>query len=216
MSNERLGQTPWQTVGPFFHYALPWKGGADLVGSGGERGTRLDLLPEGHYQLNENDQPRKAPQGEIIEISGRVTDCNGDPVGDALIEIWQPNAAGRFASPADTREDLPLDEDFIGFGRCSTQNDGSFSFRTVKPGPVPGPGNSLQAPHIAVGVFGRGLLKRLCTRIYFDGDAANADDPILALVPADRRQTLLAGRDGEAWRFDIRIGTDDETVFFDV
>jgi len=190
-SPELFGQTPWQTVGPFFHGALPWTGGPDLVGA-----SDLD---------------------DAIEIVGRVFDADGAPVPDALIEIWQANAAGRYHSEADPRVDLSLDATFIGFGRSSTAEDGAFRFRTVRPGAVPGPGNSLQAPHIAVGVLGRGLLKRLVTRIYFAGEPLNGADPILALVPAARQVTLLASPETPGvWRFDIHLAGARETVFFDV
>jgi protocatechuate 3,4-dioxygenase, alpha subunit len=107
---------------------------------------------------------------------------------------------------------------FRGFGRCPTDKDGGYAFATVKPGSVPGPNGTPQAPHINVGVFARGMLKRLFTRIYFAGEAANATDPILALVPPERRDTLLAKPDPKSagvWRFDIRIQGGNETVFFD-
>ncbi len=212
-SPELFGQTPSQTVGPFFHYGLPWKGGADLIGQS-DLGARPELFPEEHYVLKPST-PRGAVAGEIIEISGLVTDGDGAPVPDAMIEIWQANAAGRYASADDTRDDLPLDPNFIGFGRASTGADGVYRFRTIRPGRVPGPGNSLQAPHIAIGVFGRGLVKRLVTRLYFDGAPENEDDPILALVPEDRRDTLIARGSNGAWRFDIVLQGAGETVFFD-
>jgi protocatechuate 3,4-dioxygenase alpha subunit len=216
MTDQPFKQTPWQTIGPFFHYGLPWKGAADLVAGEGELGARLDLIPEGHYLLGRREGSREAAKGDVIEIAGFVYDGDGAPIVDALVEIWQANPAGRYASEADTRQELALDPAFIGFGRSSTSVDGEFRFRTLKPGRVPGPGNSLQAPHIAVGVLGRGLLKRLVTRIYFSDEASNAEDPILALVPADRRDTLIARREGKAWRFDIRLQGDGETVFFDI
>lgn len=209
-----FGQTPSQTVGPFFHYGLPWKGGADLVGTD-DIGARPELFPEDHYVLNVST-PRGAVSGEPIILEGVVYDADGAPVPDAMIEIWQANTAGRYASPIDDRADLPLDEGFIGFGRASTSAEGLYRFKTVLPGAVPGPGKSLQAPHIAVGVFGRGLTKRLATRIYFEGQIANETDPILALVPAERRGTLVAERVGEAWRFDIVLQGARETVFFDI
>ena len=210
-----FGQTPSQTVGPFFHYGLPWKGGADLVGQS-DMGARPELFPEEHYVLNRSP-PRGAVGGETIVLEGVVYDAEGKPVPDAMIEIWQANAAGRYASPDDDRPDVPLDEGFIGFGRAATDENGLYRFRTVRPGPVPGPGNRLQAPHIAVGVFGRGLIKRLATRIYFEDAAENDADPILALVPAERRDTLVARKGGnDAWRFDIILQGERETVFFDV
>ena len=128
---------------------------------------------------------------------------------DALVEIWQADSQGRYAHPADGR---PLaSNSFRGFGRCPTDKDGGFRFATVKPGAVPGPAARTQAPHINVGVFSRGILKRLFTRIYFAGDPANASDPILALVPADRRDTLMAKPDPAKpglYRFDIRLQGD--------
>lgn len=213
-----FGQTPSQTVGPFFHYGLPWKGGADLVGQS-DMGARPELFPEDHYVLNL--APPKGPvRGEVIILEGVVYDADGKPAPDIMIEIWQANAAGRYASPDDDRTGIPLDEGFIGFGRASTSEEGLYRFKTVLPGAVPGPGNSRQAPHIAVSVFGRGLIKRLATRVYFEGQAANETDPILALVPADRRDTLTArkapGGDGGAWRFDIILQGERETVFFDI
>jgi protocatechuate 3,4-dioxygenase, alpha subunit len=186
------GQTPSQTVGPFFHDALSWPGAENLV------------------------QPET--QGERIEIVGRVLDGDGQPVPDALVEIWQANAAGRYAHPEDAR-DKPLDPAFSGFGRCATGPDGGYRFLTIRPGGVPGRGNMLQAPHIEVGLFARGLLRRLVTRIYFEDEAGNADDPVLALItdPA-RRATLIARRtvgNGVVYRFDVILQGEGETVFFD-
>jgi protocatechuate 3,4-dioxygenase alpha subunit len=136
-----FGQTPSQTVGPFFHYGLPWKGGADLVGQS-DMGARPELFPEEHYVLNLSP-PRGAVAGETITLEGVVYDADGKPVPDAMIEIWQANAAGRYASPDDDgARDLPLDEGFIGFGRAATDDDGLYRFKTVRPGPVPGPGDS--------------------------------------------------------------------------
>jgi protocatechuate 3,4-dioxygenase alpha subunit len=213
-AEDRFGQTPWQTVGPFFHYGLPWKGGADLVGQS-ELGARPELFPDAHYVLNQ-PAPKGEVAGERIELVGQVFDAEGKPVPDAMLEIWQANAAGRYASPQDPRSELPLDQGFTGFGRGATDAEGRYRFLTIRPGRVPGPGNRLQAPHIAVSLFGRGLLKRLVTRIYFEGEASNAEDPILELVPAERRATLAAQPEGDGrWRFDIRIQGDRETVFFD-
>jgi protocatechuate 3,4-dioxygenase alpha subunit len=213
-SPDLFGQTPSQTVGPFFHYGLPWKGGADLVGQS-EMGARPDLIPEGHYVLNLSS-PKGPVTGEVIEICGRVLDGDGQPVPDAMLEIWQANAAGRYASAEDTRDEVALDPNFIGFGRASTSAEGEYRFRTIKPGRTPGPGNSLQAPHIAVGVLGRGLIKRLCTRLYFEDGEGNDDDPILALVPEERRHTLIAKKIEGGYRFDVVLLGEQETVFFDV
>jgi protocatechuate 3,4-dioxygenase alpha subunit len=214
MTARPFEQTPWQTVGPFFHYALPWKGAADLLAGEGELGARPDLIPQGHDFLDAVERAR--PHGDAIEIVGSVLDGDGQPIPDALIEIWQADPQGRYASDEDGRDAPPADPNFTGFGRTSTSAEGVFRFQTLKPGRVPGPGNSLQAPHIAVGVMGRGLLKRLVTRIYFEDEPANAEDPILALTPEARRGTLIARRDGDAWRFDIRLQGDGETVFFDI
>jgi protocatechuate 3,4-dioxygenase alpha subunit len=202
-----FGQTPWQTVGPFFHYGLPWKGGADLVGAS-ELGARAELFPAEHYLLHRTAE-RRPVTGRVIELHGRVIDGKGQPLPDAMIEIWQADAAGSYASEGG----------FVGFGRSSTSKDGEYRFRTVFPGRVPGPGGRLQAPHIAVGVFGRGLLKRLVTRAYFAGEASNDEDAILACVPAERRATLVAARAGEAaYRLDVVLqgGSAPETVFFEL
>jgi protocatechuate 3,4-dioxygenase, alpha subunit len=182
--------TPFQTIGPFFHYALPYDGGEVLV--------TPDTI------------------GAPIVIDGTVRDGAGAPVPDALIEIWQANAAGRYAHPDDPGE-APVDPAFDGFGRTPTDADGRFSFTTVKPGRVPGPQGALQAPHVLVGLLGRGLLTRLVTRIYFEDEPSTADDPILALVPVARRSTLVARRIGDdRYQFDIVLQGEGETVFFDV
>ncbi|MEW6390696.1 MAG: protocatechuate 3,4-dioxygenase subunit alpha [Pseudomonadota bacterium] len=201
-----FGPTPWQTVGPFFHYGLPWKGGADLVGTS-EIGARPELMLAEHYVLA-SPSPKGEIAGETIVLEGAVIDADGQVIPDAMVEIWQADAAGRYAEG---------NTGFIGFGRSSTSEDGVYRFRTVRPGAI-GEGH---APHIAVGVFGRGLLKRLVTRAYFEGDAANASDAILDLVPAPRRDTLIARRVGEedgaaVWRFDIILQGEGETVFFDI
>ncbi|KQK31412.1 protocatechuate 3,4-dioxygenase alpha subunit [Bosea sp. BE271] len=210
-----FGQTPWQTVGPYFHYGLPWKGGADLVDRS-EMGARPDLMPPEHFLLSESNLSG-TPQGDVIEIAGSILDAEGQPIPDAMIEIWQANAAGRYASADDAREDVPLDRHFVGFGRSSTDRDGVFRFRTIRPGRVPGPGNTLQAPHIALSVFGRGLLKRLPTRLYFADGEGNETDPILNLVPEARRHTLIAQRKPDGtWWLDINLAGESETVFFDL
>ena len=190
-------RTPSQTVGPYLHIGLT----------------------QGAYGAREIFSATVADpglSGTHIRIEGRVWDGEGNIVPDAMLEIWQADDQGRYAHPADGR---PLaSNSFRGLGRCPTDKDGGFAFDTVKPGSVAGPGGSKQAPHINVGVFSRGLLKRLFTRIYFEGDPANAADPILALVPADRRRTLLAkadpGKPG-LFRFDLYLQGGNETVFFD-
>lgn len=150
-------------------------------------------------------------RGERIWLTVRVLDGEGAAIPDAMIELWQADADGNYCTSANSV--------FRGFGRQATAEDGSCVFETIRPGRVPGPDDALQAPHINVSVFGRGLLKRLSTRAYFAGDAANAEDPVLALVPEGRRSTLLAqpetGRKG-GWAFEIRLRGDRETVFFDV
>jgi protocatechuate 3,4-dioxygenase alpha subunit len=198
VSGARLGQTPWQTVGPFFHYALPQPGGADLVALS-EAGARPDLTPAEHFLLTPPIRVR--PAGEVIEVAGCIVDGAGAPLPDALVEIWQADGEGTYGAL---------------FGRCATADDGGFSFRTVLPGRVAGPGNALQAAHIAVGVLGRGLLRRLATRIYFEGEPGLDEDPVLGLVPEDRRDTLVARRVGPGrYRFDIVLQGQGETVFFD-
>jgi protocatechuate 3,4-dioxygenase alpha subunit len=176
-----LQATTSQTVGPYLHIGLTW-----LIIE--------DLAPKG-------------VAGERISIAGRVIDGDGKPVNDALVEIWQADADGRYGKKR-----------FRGFGRSATDDKGAFRFRTIKPGRVAGPGGKLQAPHIAVNVFMRGLLKQLVTRIYFPDDPANAKDAVLALVPAARRDTLVAkktaGKRG-ALEWNVVLQGRDETVFFD-
>lgn len=148
------------------------------------------------------DGPNAGMQGERIILTGRITDGDGAVVSDAMVEIWQADPEGRY------------DAGFHGFGRCATDADGVYRFVTVKPGAVPGPGNSTQAPHIVIAIFARGLMAGVTTRAYFAGDARLADDPILALVPPDRRGTLVARQDEPGlWRLDIRLQGDGETVF---
>ena len=188
------GLTSSQTVGPFFHQALLRDGQSTLV--------------------------KPQTRGERIAIEGRVTDGAGAPITDAMIEIWQANGAGRYDHPADT-QDKPVDPAFHGFGRAATDQTGHYLFETIRPGAVPGRGNSLQAPHIAVTLFTRGLLLQLTTRLYFDGEVLNETDPVLALVSdAAARRTLIAPLVADAaiptYRFDIRLQGDDETVFFEI
>ena len=190
-----LGPTASQTVGPFFRFGL-------------ERKELRDLTRDG-------------AAGAKIRIEGKVLDGDGQPVREALLEIWQANAAGRYAHPEDN-QDKPLDPRFIGFGRCCTEDDGSYYFVTVRPGQVPGRGNALQAPHIALSIFARGMLKREVTRIYFaDEKKANEIDPVLSRIEdAKARDTLLArpesGKDMPVYRFDIKLQGEGETAFFDI
>jgi protocatechuate 3,4-dioxygenase alpha subunit len=143
-------------------------------------------------------------KGERISIEGRVVDGDGKPVNDAAVEIWQANADGKYGT-----------KEFRGFGRSATDDKGVFRFQTIKPGRVPGPGGKLQAPHIGVNVFMRGQLKQLVTRIYFPDEPANAEDTVLALVPQDRRSTLVARKAGGKLEWNIILQGRDETVFFD-
>ena len=194
------GQTPSQTVGPFFAYGL---------------------TPEQfRYPFRStatNVMAKPGAVGDHIRIEGRILDGQGEPVPDAMIELWQANAHGRYNHPADDRQDNLLDPDFKGFGRTGTDADGGFAFETVKPGPI-GDG---QAPHITLILFMRGMLSHAYTRIYFsDETAANESDPVLGAVAAARRDTLIAHRDetpgGAVYRIDIRMQGDAETVYFDV
>jgi protocatechuate 3,4-dioxygenase alpha subunit len=182
--------TPSQTVGPFFSIGLPWELGPQTV-------------PDG------------APGR--IRISGTVYDGRGEPVPDHLIETWQADPSGRFADMHGHGGPSEL-EGFRGFARYGVEDgDGSFEIVTVKPGPVPGPGETMQAPHVDVSVFARGMLHRCVTRIYFADEAdANAGDPILSTVPAERRSTLLAQPTDGGYRFDIHLQGQGETVFFTV
>jgi protocatechuate 3,4-dioxygenase alpha subunit len=193
------GITPSQTVGPFFAPALtpgkdyPW------------------------HQPIANDLITPDASGQRIRIEGCVFDCDGAPVNDAMIEIWQADAAGRYAHPADKQRP---NAKFTGFGRAGTDAEGRYFFSTIKPGSVAGPGDKPQAPHILVAVFARGLPRHAYTRIYFPDEASNAGDPILTLVPAGRRETLVSKREDRngaaVYVFDIRLQGENETVFFDV
>ncbi|MFG2088975.1 MULTISPECIES: protocatechuate 3,4-dioxygenase subunit alpha [unclassified Spirillospora] len=179
--NGGSGCTPSQTVGPFFGYALPYEAGPQVV-----PGWRPDA----------------------IDVRGRVLDGAGEPVPDALLEIWQADEAGEI--PRRPGGIVRNGHDFSGFGRCATDGDGGYWFTTVKPGAVGG-----AAPYIAVLVFARGLLKPVFTRLYFPEDEpAHAADPLLGAVPAGRRATLIAEREGErGYRFDIHLQGERETVF---
>ena len=152
-----------------------------------------------------------------IRIAGRLLDGAGDPVTDGLVEVWQANAAGRYAHPADDREEIPLEEGFWGFGRSTTAEGGRFEIVTVKPGRVPWMDGRLQAPHVLVGVFARGLLKRVATRMYFpDEESANAEDPVLLGLEPDDRATLVARAEEGALRFDIVLQGPGQTTFLAV
>ena len=169
--------TPSQTIGPFFRHRLDGIAGADVVAPGSPG---------------------------AVTLHGRVLDGEGVPLSDALVEIWQADADGAFATSDDGHG-------FTGFGRSLSDGDGHYSFTTVQPGRV----DADQAPHIDMSVFARGLLQRVVTRVYFPGEAdTNAADPVLASVDADRRATLVAVPDGDGLRFDVHLAGEDETVFF--
>jgi protocatechuate 3,4-dioxygenase alpha subunit len=158
-----------------------------------------------------------ASDSRAIRISGVLLDGAGDPVRDGLVEIWQANPTGRYAHPADDREELPLEPGFTGFGRSGTEDAGRFEFVTLKPGRVPWVDGRLQAPHVLVGVFARGLLKRVATRMYFpDEESANAEDPVLLGLEPEERATLVARPDDRGLRFDIVLQGTGQTTFFAV
>jgi protocatechuate 3,4-dioxygenase alpha subunit len=200
--------TPSQTIGPFFAYGLAPKG-------------RAKWDPNGTYSWKEtigDNLITPDATGTKIHIEGRVLDGDGKPINDAMIEIWQADSQGRYAN---ARGEQPRpNAKFTGFGRSATDKDGVYSFDTIKPGPVPGPNGKAQAPHIVVCIFSRGMLRQIYTRLYFSDEKTNDADPILNLVPTDRRGTLIAhkqpGNGAPAYRFDIRVQGGDETVFFDI
>ena len=186
------GQTPSQTIGPWFSFGLVFGG--------------------------ENVLVDERSNGERVFLEGRVVDGNDEPVVDAMVEIWQADAAGIYNHPSDERQ-AQADPHFKGFGRSETTDAGRFWFKTIRPGAVPAE-EGQQAPHINVTVFARGMLIHAVTRIYFEDEEANERDAVLASVPASRRQTLIARReetaDGPArYCFDIVLHGARETVFFD-
>lgn len=181
--------TASQTAGPFWHL-IDFPDWADTTRQGGDN----------------------LPPGEPIVLTGRITDGDGNPVADAMIEIWHADPAGQYPDRPNA---------FQGFGRCATRPDGSFRFVTLKPGPVPLGGeeraNAVQAPHVALAVFARGLLHHLATRLYFAGEPLNDGDPVLNAVEPARRGTLLA-RETEpgTWTLDLRLQGEGETVWMAV
>jgi protocatechuate 3,4-dioxygenase alpha subunit len=192
----KLRQTPSQTVGPYFAYGL----------SPEQYGYQQHLSSIAGSQMAEGDI-----EGERIRVEGRVFDGNGALISDALIEVWQADSLGRYAHPADPRGS---NNTFKGFGRCGTGTDAHqrFWFDTIKPGKV----SDDQAPHLNVIVTMRGMLLHAFTRIYFSDEPANATDSVLRLVPAERRDTLIATKQsGNVYRFDIHMQGEQETVFFD-
>jgi protocatechuate 3,4-dioxygenase, alpha subunit len=186
-----LGLAASQTVGPFFQIGLE-----DLY--------QTDLTVPGLA-------------GTVITVSGKILDADQLPVPDALVEVWQANSFGKYAHP-DDYQDKPFDPGFIGFGRCPTNAEGAFQFRTIKPGSVPSSTGAPQAPHINVSIFMRGLLNGLVTRIYFSDEERNSGDEVLGLVDPARRSTLFARPDPVvpgAYRWDVILQGTRETVFFD-
>lgn len=180
-----------QTAGPYLHIGLAW------------------LFDE---RVAEADAP-----GRHIAVAGRVLDGAGAPVSDALIEVWQADASGKYPDPADVRTSTAR-SGFRGFARVPTLGDGSFRLSTVKPGRVPAPGGGMQAPHILVALFMRGLLKQVMTRIYFSDEPSNEEDFVLGHVPAPRRSTLIARPKPDkpdVFEWNVYLQGPNETVFFD-
>jgi protocatechuate 3,4-dioxygenase alpha subunit len=191
-------QTPSQTVGPYF---------------------RIGLYSDNdsHPRVFTGQIATADVAGERIRIEGAVYDGAGDPIPDCMLEFWQADGEGRYRT-----RDGKWNDGFTGFGRVGTEEVGQYAVDTIMPGRIQGPDGTLQAPHVTVLVYMRGMLLHAFTRIYFDDhEAANADDPILALVPEERRPTLIARRRSAkgapaVYHFDIQMQGDDETVFFDV
>jgi protocatechuate 3,4-dioxygenase alpha subunit len=195
-------QTASNTIGPFFHHAM---------------------TPEGHNLkgITDNYLAGKKTKGDHIRVEGRILDAEGKPLRAAMLEIWQANATGRYNSPMDDRNDVKLDSKFSGFGRVSSDSKGKFEFETIKPGSVPSSGNAPQAPHISLTLFAAAIHSHLFTRLYFSDEVdANEIDPVLSSVGDTRWDTLIAKRkktkNGIEYRFDIKLGGEGETVFFDV
>ena len=184
------GITPSQTVGPFFRIGMDRENLETIAGPG--------------------------VAGMHIKVEGTVYDGDGKPVPDAVLEVWQADGMGNMPN---TRGDLMSNTGFEGFGRSPTDANGMYHFHTIMPGQLAWPKGGLQAPHLTVAVFSRGLLAMLHTRIYFEGEGSNAKDPVLALVPAERRDTLIAKKAGSKdgvplFRLDVHLQGDKETVFF--
>jgi protocatechuate 3,4-dioxygenase, alpha subunit len=183
------GTTPWQTVGPFFSIGFDWLNCTDIA---------------------------KGAEGKRITIRGRILDGDGQGVPDAFLEIWQADAQGKYFEPGGA-EDHSRGEKFLGFGRIPTNERGEFSFTTIQPGSVAGNDGSVQAPHLNVSIFMRGLLRRLTTRLYFPEQAENESDVVLATVQAERCATLIAQVETTAnvLLWDVRLQGERETVFFE-
>jgi protocatechuate 3,4-dioxygenase alpha subunit len=183
--NVSLNASASQTIGPFFRIGLAWGYRAEFGSSTGER----------------------------VAVEGRLYDGSGQPLHDSILELWQADEKGRYDHREDPRRSQ-VAPDFRGFGRVETDADGIFHFSTSKPGRVAGADGALQAPHLTVLVFTRGLLKPVYTRMYFP-DTADASDPVLALVPPARRGTLIARSAASGLHWDVHLQGERETVFFD-
>jgi|SRR5271169_38893 len=183
--------TPSQTVGPYFGLGFSW--------------------------LERTDLTEGATDGTRVTIRGRVLDGADQPVPDAVLEIWQADAKGRYAHSEDAI-DLVAPNKFFGFGRVPVNDKGEFTFRTIKPGSVARPDGTPDSPHLVVSVFMRGLLRRLITRVYFPGEPTNETDAVLARVPLSRRQTIISHAvtaDAETLVWDVHLQGKEETVFFE-
>lgn len=187
-------QTPSQTVGPFYAIGL----------------TRKPM----------NIMANESTEGQRIRIEGQVFDGDGAAIPDVMVEIWQANASGRYNHP-DDKQEKPLDPSFTGWGRSGTDEKCFYSFETIKPGPVPGVDDAVQAPHINFVIFARGMLVHAYTRMYFADEPANANDLVLNSIKNKRRRRTLIAPPGmdigkTVYRFDIRLQGENETVFFDM
>jgi protocatechuate 3,4-dioxygenase alpha subunit len=205
-----LGQTPGQTLGPFFHQGLLRTRSVFQVPG----------LCRDERDVFDGELAAPGAFGEPIIIEGNVHDGLSMPIADALLEAWQANGHGRYHHPLDPSSKA-LDPRFRGFGRVATDARGAYAFLSVKPGAVPGPHGSWQAPHVNLVLGARGMTRHAFTRIYFEDDPALAADPVLALVPEPRRQTLVARRTGardgaSVYRFDVFLQGERETVFFEL
>lgn len=180
--------------------------------------TAGPYLAIGFAPLEINDLAPAGVAGERVTIRGRVVDGKGSPINDGAFESWQADSNGDYASHQRLAAAGGAAPAFRGFGRVLTDADGRFELRTLKPGRVAAPGGGLQAPHLAVVLFMRGLPLHLTTRMYFPDDPANAEDPVLLAVPAERRGTLIARRDAadpSVLTWNIFLQGQEETAFLD-
>ena len=190
--------SPSQTIGPFSAFCL----------TPADNNKSYRWLP-----LVGNVLAGAEVDGEHIKIEGRVLNGSGVPHKLTMLEFWQADAQGKYRPPDDDK--VRLNSTFVGFGRCETDSDGRFTLSTIKPGGVPSINGLRQAPHIAVAIHSPMLLTQLCTRIYFEDDSSNAADAVLALVPVDRRNTLMAKKVRDSYHIDFITQGEHETVFFD-